>query len=385
MKKFILGLTIIFCNLSFYPQNDFSVTFKVVVDSSHFGSNIYVAGNHKKLGNWQPDVVQLSEKGNREYSKSISFKYGEMIEFKITRGSWDTEALNDDGSIPGNFTLTVKNDTTINVQVKLWADQTERKIIGQITGIVKYHLNFKGKGIRSRNIIVWLPPFYFLEKEKKYPVLYMHDGQNIFDPRTSSFNIDWQIDENADKLIKQGLIEEIIIVGIYNTIDRWSEYSENDTGYAYMRFIVDSLIPFINKYYRTLHGREFTATGGSSMGGLISFMLLWEFPNVFSKAICVSPAFKISRFNFVDNVNSYQGEEKYLKFYIDNGNDALDTKLQAGVDEMINALDEKGFTEKKDYYFFKDYDGSHNENSWSKRFWRALIFMFGTEKGKSLL
>ena len=386
MKKLILSLLIIiFCNLSIYPQKDVSVTFNVVVNSLHFGSNIYITGNHIKLGNWQPDAVKLSKKSTKEYSKSISFKYGEMIEFKITRGGWDTEALKDDGSIPVNSTLTVKNDTTIKINVKLWSDQIERKIFGQITGIVKYHFNLEGKGIKPRNIIVWLPPFYFSEEEKRYPVLYMHDGQNIFDPRTSSFKVDWQIDESADTLIRKGFIDPIIIVGIYNTQDRNEEYSEDSLGYAYMNFIVDTLKSFIDKNYRTLTDRENTATGGSSSGGLIAFILPWEYPQVFSKGACISPAFKIEHFDFVDNVVSYSGEKKGIIFYIDNGNDELDTRLQAGVDELINALNEKGFIEKQDYYFFKDLFGSHNESSWAKRFWRALIFMFGTEKGRSLI
>jgi predicted alpha/beta superfamily hydrolase len=386
MKKLILTFLIIILSYpSFYPQKDVSVTFNVEVDSLHWDSNIYVTGNHIKLGNWQPDVVKLSKSETGENSKSISFKYGEMIEFKITRGNWDTEALNVDGSTPGNFTLTVKNDTTINIQIKLWADQVERIIEGQITGTVRYHKNFESKNLKPRDIIVWLPPFYFSEKEMRYPVLYMHDGQNIIDPRTSSFNIDWQIDESADTLIRKEYIDPIIIVGIYNTQDRSEEYSEDSLGYVYMKFIIDSLKPFIDKNYRTLDDRENTATGGSSSGGLISFILPWEYPTVFSKSACISPAFKIDKYDFVNNVVSDKGEKKKLKFYIDNGNDALDTKLQPGVDEMLNALIEKGFLEKQDYYFFKDLDGSHNESSWSKRFWRALIFMFGTVKGKSLL
>lgn len=386
MKKLILGLLIVIISIPpSFPQKEINVTFYILIDSMHFGSDIYLTGNHIKLGNWQPDVVKFSENNKGKYSKNISFNYGEMIEFKITRGSWETEALNDDGSVPGNYTLTTRNDTTITIKVNLWADQIEQKISGQITGIVKYHLNLKGKRIKPRDIIVWLPPFYFLETDKRYPVLYMHDGQNIIDPRTSSFKVDWQIDESADTLIRKKYIEPVIIVGIYNTSDRNKEYSEDEPGCLYMQFIVDSLKPFIDKNYRTLPDRENTATGGSSSGGLISFILPWEYPQVFSKSACISPAFKIDEYDFVDNVKLHHGEKKKLKFYIDNGSDALDTRLQAGIDEMLKALNEKGFIENQDYYFFKDLTGSHNENSWAKRFWRALIYLFGTEKGKKLL
>jgi predicted alpha/beta superfamily hydrolase len=279
----------------------------------------------------------------------------------------------------------VINDTTLTIQVSLWADMFERKAEGQITGIAKYHLNISAEKIKPRDVIVWLPPFYFLDTEKRYPVLYMHDGQNLFDPRTSAFKIDWQLDETADSLIRKKLIKEMIIVGIYNTPDRRSEYSENDTGYAYMKFIVDSLKPFIDKNYRTLPDGENTATGGSSMGGLISFMLTWEHPEKFSKAICMSPAFKYKRFDFVDNVSLYTGSKKPIKFYIDNGENETDSTIQPGVNEMLLTLKEKGFNEYDDIYWFKDENALHSETAWAKRVWRALIFMFGTDEGRKLL
>ncbi len=386
MKKCILHfLNILLLTCSLSAQNKVAVTFEVRSNNISTDSKIYVVGNHINLGNWQSDVAELFEISEGFWSRKIIFNHGDKLEFKITRGSWDKEALTDDGLIPSNHLLEVKNDTTIIIEVKRWSDQRQNKESLQITGIVKYHLNFKGEGIRERNIIVWLPPFYYLETDKSYPVLYVQDGQNIFDPTTSLFGVDWQIDEKADTLIRKNFIEPIIIVGIYNSIDRSNEYSEDELGKAYMNFIVDSLKPFIDRNYRTLVQRENTAAGGSSSGGLISFILSWEYSQVFSKSACLSPAFKIDRYDFVDNVLQYQGEKKDIKIYIDNGNDKLDSQLQFGVDEMLNSLESKGFTGKEDFYFYKDNNGSHNESSWAKRFWKALIFMFGTEKGRGLL
>ena len=386
MKKFFFyfWLPLIFLtNLN--AQQKVTLTVTVDCDSLPEKSSIYITGNDDQLGNWQPDFTKLSEIENGKWQKKFLFRKGKKLEFKITRGSWESEALNDDGSLPTNHKLNMINDTTLMIKVNLWADKFERKVEGQITGIVKYHLNINADRIQPRSVIVWLPPFYFLETERRYPVLYMHDGQNVFDPRTSTFSIDWQIDEAADSLIRKNLIEDLIIVGIYNTPDRRSEYSENDTGYAYMNFIVDSLKPFIDKNYRTLPDGENTATGGSSMGGLVSFMLTWEHSDEFSKAICMSPAFKFKRFDFVDNVSSYTGNKKPIKFYIDNGGDETDSTLQSGIDEMLLTLKEKGFNEDDDIYWFKDENALHSETSWSKRIWRALIFLFGTEAGKKLL
>jgi len=243
----------------------------------------------------------------------------------------------------------------------------------------------KGKGIKDRDVVVWLPPCYDENSEVHYPALYMHDGQNMFDPKTSAFGVDWQIDEASDTLIRKGYIEPIIIVGIYNTPDRTSDYSPNDTGYAYMNFIVNDLKPFIDNNYRTLPEREFTATGGSSMGGLISFMLLWEHSNVFSQAACLSPAFKIGSFDFVAPVENYTNNKKNIRIYIDNGGVGLEDSLQAGIDDMLVALKNKGYAENGDLYWYKDADAKHFESDWAERIWRPLIYMFGNDDSFSYI
>lgn len=386
MKKYLLIFTLLtLIAFNTCSNNNININIELIAEGLPQGSKIYITGNDEQLGNWQPDVVELIRTKEGKWTKKFSFERGKKLEFKFTRGSWETEALNDDGSVPPNYIFEVLNDTTIKIKINLWADQVGKKIEGQITGTVKYHRNFQGYGIKSRDIIVWLPPDYETDSDKKHPVLYMHDGQNIVDPNTSLFQVDWQIDEAADTLIREGLIEPLIIVGIYNTSDRNEEYSEAPLGVAYMKFIVDSLKPFIDRNYRTLKGSENTANGGASLGGLIPIILTWEHPEVFSKAICFSPAFKIDQYNFVDNVIAYHGKKKNIEVYINNGNNELDSQLQTGVDEMMEALIKQGYIEGKDFYFFKDRNAQHGERDWAKSIWRALIFMFGTEKGKNLI
>jgi predicted alpha/beta superfamily hydrolase len=383
MKKYLLSLLTVF-TFTFCSENK-EVKIEIIAGNLPEGSVIYISGNDDELGNWQPDEVELDEIEKGKWSKNFSFVKGKKLEFKFTRGSWENEALDIYGSIPSNHTLFVVNDTSITINIKLWADQVERKIEGQITGTVKYYKNFPGEGIKPRDIIVWLPPEYDSTLNTNYPVLYMHDGQNIVDPQTSTFQVDWQIDEAADSLIRKELIEPIIIVGIYNTSDRDDEYSDAKLGISYMRFIVDSLKPFIDRNYRTQPDRENTANGGGSLGGLIAFILMWDYSDIFSKAICFSPAFKIDQYDFIDNVNSYKGKEKDFKLYINNGDNELDSQLQPGVDEMLKVLQDKGYKPKEDYYFYQGNNSQHSERDWANHIWRALIFMFGTETGKSLL
>lgn len=385
VKYSLIFYFIFFYSFVSFPQSEVSITFEVFTKDLNADEAVYITGNDNLLGNWQPEVVSLDEVVKSKWVKNFSFPRGKKLEFKFTRGSWIKEALNDDGTIPSNYSFIVWSDTTISLKINLWSDQIERKIEGQITGFVEYHRNFSGSGIKARDIVVWLPPEYSSESDRRYPVLYMHDGQNIVDPSTSSFQVDWQIDEAADSLIKQKLIEPLIIVGIYNTPQRNNEYSENDTGYAYMNFIVDSLKPFIDRNYRTKPDRQNTANGGGSLGGLISFILAWQYSEIFSKAFCFSPAFKIDRYNFVDNVLSYSGKKKEINLFICNGDDELDTRLQTGVDEMLNALTKNGYKERTDFYYVKAKNSQHGERDWSKNIPRALIYLFGTEKGKSLL
>ena len=152
-----------------------------------------------------------------------------------------------------------------------------------------------------------------------------------------------------------------------------------------MKFIVDSLKPFIDRNYRTKPERMNTANGGGSLGGLISFMLMWDYSEIFSKAISFSPAFKIDQYDFIDNVKSYKGKLKNFKLYIYNGDNELDSMLQPGVDEMLNSLKQEGYIQGSNYYFLKGTNSLHGEIDWAKYIWRAIIFLYGTEKGRSLL
>ena len=205
----------------------------------------------------------------------------------------------------------------------------------------------------------------------------MHDGQNIFDPKTSAFGIDWQIDETSTNLILNEEIEPLIIVGIYNTKNRSREYNESDSGKAYCEFIVNDLKPFIDKNYKTKSDRAHTFVGGSSSGGLISFILLWEYPGVFSGAICISPAFKINKIDYIDNVEEFSGGKKTIRIYIDNGGIGLEEKLQPGIDEMVIALLNQGFILEEDLFVYYYKTARHSEQYWAERFWKPLKIFFG--------
>lgn len=376
MKKFLQIFILTIFNQLLFSQVKLDIT--VIAPGLSDAEKVFITGNQTALGNWNPGIISLDKANDSTWNKAFLFPIHSTLEFKFTKGSWGKEALDRDGKIPGNIILNIVKDTTVFLRVTNWSE-TLLNISGMITGNVNYHPSFAGKNLLPRDIIVWLSPSYDSLPDKKYPVLYMHDGQNIFDPSTSSFGVDWQIDETADSLIKANSIGEIIIVGIYNTYKRRIEYSYSDTGYFYMKFIVDELKPFIDSNYRTLIDRDNTAVCGSSLGGLISFMMLWEYSDIFSKAACFSPAFIMdSTYNldFVSPVKGYSGYKKDIKIFIYNGGVGLEEELQPGIDEMLAALKEKGYKLDKDILWIKDNSAEHNEAAWAKRVYKFLEFFF---------
>lgn len=364
LSLFLLCLTV--------QAQERSVEFQVYSPDLPDTTHVFVTGGLSELGSWHPAKVAMENRGNHLWSKMITIKQPVSAEYKFTLGSWGREAADANGRALQNFNASIKSDTLIKHSIYFWKKgDTKKEIIGQITGQVAYIKQLKGEGIKPRDVIVWLPPDYNTNTKKRYPVVYMHDGQNIIDPATSSFGIDWRIDETADSLIRNKISPSFIIVGIYNTADRTREYTPGEGGTAYMKFVVKKLKPKIDSTYRTMPEAKHTITGGSSAGGLISFMMIWEYPNVFSKAICMSPAFKIANIDYVEKVSSSK-EKKNVFFYIDNGGIGLESQLQPGIDAMMAALKEKGYSEGKDYYYSIDPKAKHFESDWAKRFPNAI-------------
>jgi len=338
-------------------------------------TTIFITGNHTLLGNWNPGAIAL-DRTDDYYAKVLTFPAGTKLEYKFTLGSWEKEAASDNGEIFANFRLTVTGDTILSYTFNNWTHRIRQPVVGHILGQVEYLNNLSGDGLKARDVVVWLPPDYNENPQKRYPVLYMHDGQNLFSARTAGYGAEWRLDEIADSLITAGCIRPLIIVGIYNTSDRSQEYGTGKMGLRYRDFVISTVKPLIDQRYRTIPDRELTVTGGSSMGGLVSFILLWENPDVFSKAICMSPAFQIDTLDYVRIVKNHPGKPPAIKIYIDNGGIDLENELQPGIDAMLNSLTALGFRPDCDYYWVKDPQAAHNETAWSRRIAYPLQLFF---------
>lgn len=366
---------------SLFAQNKTANVAFVLIDKKPSDKEIFITGNNELLGNWNPALVKLKKLSDSLWTINFNFPIGTKIEFKFTKGSWAEEALSGESKVPLNYVLTVKKDTMVYLLIQNWKN-TDFKPKSTKTGNIIEHKNFIFIGLEPRDISVWLPPSYKIDVNKKYPVLYMHDGQNLFDESGGFSGSEWKVDETADSLIKAGLIKEIIVVGINNSKDRRPEYSNTELGKKYCRLLIDSIKTFIDKNYRTLSDKNNTATAGSSMGGLISFILGWEFPEVFSMVGSFSPAMKVKlndtlSIDYLVEIQKNKGK-KLLKIYIDNGS-LFDEKLQPGVDECLKELKKRGYIEGKDLLYIKDNNSDHNEIAWAKRFPEFLKFMFAVK------
>jgi predicted alpha/beta superfamily hydrolase len=234
----------------------------------------------------------------------------------------------------------------------------------------------------ERTLRVYLPPSYGSDTRRRYPVLYMHDGQNLFDARTASYGTEWNIDEVADRLVRQGDMEEVIVVGIDNTSDRIAEYTpccdpKHGGGKlnAYADFVAKTVKPWIDRQYRTKPGRQHTAVMGSSLGGLASIGIAQRYPQVFSMAGGVSSSFWWNQ----QDALKHPPKRMPVKFYIDAGTvyDGLEDSAA-----FRDALVRKGYREGRDLLFLADEGGRHHEQSWAGRVHVPLSWFFGGARNR---
>jgi predicted alpha/beta superfamily hydrolase len=373
---------------------DVEITFRLHAPDLADDAKVFIAGSVSGLGNWEPGKVRMTAAKDHVWIYQLAAVDGQTIEYKYTLGSWEREGAGADGRPLPNFSIGIHGPTVQDDTVNFWTNGQRRELHGQITGAVRYHRAMTGDGILPRDVIVWLPAGYpetvepgepAKEPTTRYPVLYMHDGQNIIDPATSSFGTDWEVDEACTRLIAEKKIPPLIVVGIYNTPERNQEYLPGPKGTAYMDFVTRRLKPFIDAHYRTEPGRETTFVGGSSAGGLSAFMLAWEHSDVFGGAICMSPAFRIekkdsgdSSIDYVTTVEKSEPPKPPVFFYVDVGGVGLEASLQPGVDAMLAALKAKNLQEGSNYVYVRDPEARHFEAAWAKRFPAAVQSMFAS-------
>jgi len=342
-------------------------------------AQLYIAGD---FTGWNPGSAAWALHLNDSLKWEITLPQrpeGTAIQFKFTRGSWETVEKGNIGEEIPNRTFTFGNGQVIHVNVLNWADNgsgggstAAANVSIMATAFAMPQLN------RTRTIRLYLPPDY-QTSGKRYPVLYMHDGQNLFDVLTS-FSGEWQVDEALNTLAGQGFTVPIV-VGIDNGgVNRLNEYSPwrnasygGGQGDAYMRFITETLKPYMDANYRTLTDRDNTAIMGSSMGGLISFYGILQYQQIFSKAGLFSSSFWFndSTFSFPHLTGINMPMRLYQLCGTDEGGDQPGDMMR-----MNDSLRSAGLP-ATDIANQIVAGGQHNEALWRNHFTEAIRWLFG--------
>jgi predicted alpha/beta superfamily hydrolase len=244
----------------------------------------------------------------------------------------------------------------------------------------KFHSNILSA---DRDIIVYVPEGYD-ESDRRYPVLYLHDGQNLFDRKTAYVKGRiWAVHETADRLIAEGAVEPLIIVGIYNTgAHRLAEYTPTRNqkmggGDAdlYGLMLIEEVKPFIDNEYRTLGDRENTGLGGSSLGGLVTLFLGLAHPNVFGKLAVLSPSVWWDHKSILAFVNEAEPEIR-PRIWLDMGTrEGGKSSLNDSV-LLHKLLLKRGWRDNEDLLYMRVEGGTHDEAAWAKRVEPFLRFLF---------
>jgi predicted alpha/beta superfamily hydrolase len=305
--------------------------------------------------------------------------------------------------VPPNARLVVDGDVEVVHEVGDWkkdpieyiADWEGSGVKGRLVYWTDVASEFLGP---TRHVEIWLPPGYDESPDRRYPVLYMSDGQNLFDPRIANTGIDWGVDEAVVRLSESGVIPPVLVVGAWSTGERGPEYSPWHRAPDYARFLIEELKPRVDAEFRTLDGPENTAVMGSSMGGLLSFYLVTNHPDVFGACGCVSTHFPLSEAQWGSLITGEKRDApdetpfilkdieagltvpKGVRYWFDFGTEGLDSGYGPTHAAVRAWLRGQGLVEGKDFVVREYAGANHNEASWRARLDDPLTFLFG-ERG----
>jgi alpha-glucosidase len=343
---------------------------------------IYLAGS---INNWNPmdSGYKFEIREENQYYLDIPEGSGEM-EYKLTRGSWETVEGTESGTFRPNRTFTFGSADTIYLTIEGWEDLDNGGGGANSTANEQVQIWDQAMNIpqleRERRIWVYLPQDY-KSSGKSYRVLYMHDGQNVFDASTS-FAGEWKVDETLTRLENEGY-ETAIVVAIDNggshRIDEYSPFINPSYGGGegddYLDFIIGSLKPAIDAEFRTLDGPENTGIMGSSMGGLISHYAYFRNPEVFGRIGIFSPSYWFSDEYF--SYTSQQGKSGEPRLAIVAG--SQEATISENANQMKEILENQGFTEE-DLLVEIVPNGTHSESFWAQEFEDAFMWLFNPDQ-----
>jgi predicted alpha/beta superfamily hydrolase len=270
------------------------------------------------------------------------------------------------------------------------------------SGRLERHPDFPSAVVPPREVDVWLPPGYDTSPAERYPVIYMTDGQNIFEPSTSYGGTSWEVDKALERMIAAGTTRGAIVVGIWNTgMGRMAEYMPRKAAPTddikdvtdifdqpsrpiisdqFLKFVVDELKPHVDRAYRTLPRADHTFMMGSSMGGLISAYAIAEYPGVFGGAACLSTHWPAGGGSVIEYLKGHLPDPATHRIYFDHGTGTLDSHYAPFQARMDGAMRSRGYQEGVNWVTRVFPGAEHSEKSWRARVEIPLAFLLQAAK-----
>ena len=258
------------------------------------------------------------------------------------------------------------------------------------TGDLRIH-KFSSRIFRNTRFLrVWLPPGYddVCNVTRQYPVLYLNDGQNLFESATSFNGVEWQVDETADRVIREGQIPPLIIVGIDNAgKDRIREYMPHRSyqpmmlrvqGSRYPSFLIKEVMPFVQRHYRVASGSDNTGVGGSSLGALIALYTVAVSPGIFGRLLLESPSLWASNRQMIRQSHRVRRWPERVFLATGSAEAGHEDRDQSMVDDVreLAAIMRRGGLDHRRLLFMVEEGATHHESAWARRFPAALSFLF---------
>jgi enterochelin esterase-like enzyme len=421
MRRWILAAALAFAASCASPaaapdDGAHTVTIRAIVPDN--SGEVYLTGNVEQLGPWRADGLLMQGQG-RERTASLRLPAGTALEYKITQGAWEHEGLGPSGTVMPNSTLNVSGDVEGAITIVDWKHDIEEYVADPagagVLGELIYWRDVASPLLAERrHVEIYLPPQYSANPDARFPVIYAHDGQNLFDPRIANTGVDWGVDEAMQALVNEGAVEPAIVVGIWSTSQRRLEYApagvlsavDGDVralaadefpadlrmGDNYIRFLADELKPRVDAEFRTRTGPESTFLMGSSMGAIISAYGMAERPEVFGGAAGLSMHWPVGveRRNFVERAEIWRPAiiaawgryfaSKHLQpathlLWVDHGTGFLDELYVPYQEAALPMLRELGYVDGVSLGARVYPGANHNEAAWRARLREPLTFL----------
>jgi enterochelin esterase-like enzyme len=368
--------------LRLYRSSMSRIRFRIVPPIDRANGPVWISGNHPALGGWNPAEALPLEFDGVFHCGEIEAETGTRLEYKITRGSWEMEEVDAYGNVPPNHHHDVWLDATLHHTLPDWKDRYR----GRLTHERIHSRILAGE----RDLLIWLPPGYAQENQTRFPVVFLNDGANVLDPRSSVISgVDWAADEWVGLLARQGVLPESIVVGIChpegyaedNLTMRDFELSPEFGGAAHAQFVSTELVAHMDQHYRTIANRQARTLGGAGLGALNVFHTAISHPGVFSRFVCLSTSFEDVSQSLPLQSASLQALEAEpaldagIRMYFDHGDQGLDECYGVYYTLLAENFRAKGWAEGREFTIREIPGGSHSEISWRARFDPALRFV----------